>query len=487
MQAQPIHHAKALYDYTRQTDEEVSFPEETALTVFDTSDPDWVLVGCNGEYGFAPANYIELADGAAPPPPPRPSASYDDSEEEANGVAEAPSPVSAAPPAASGPAAAIAGIMGGRPPSSPPDSRSVSSPPPSMSLPPRPTRQTFTPEVSDEDEGPPPSLPRRPESQALSPPITQYATARESSRDAESPGVKASSPYNRAVQFDRGDEEDEPPVSTPGGYRLYHINEMVSAMGKRKKMPNTLGIDIAKGTILIAPAKSRDGPQQEWTADKLTHYSIEGKHVFMELKRPSKSVDFHAGSKDTANEIVSVLGEMAGAFKAEGLREVIAAGTGTGGQKKGHMVYEFMAQGDDEVTVAEGDEVIILDDTKSEEWWMIRRMKNGKEGVVPSSYVEVTGMMPGSSSHTGINAGLSTVEQNRLEEERLAKEAMRASKAKEEEESERSEVGPGIRPPQRGSSLSQADQSSNVSSQRRKSRHDSKSAGSKSSEFSFHI
>ena len=72
---------------------------------------------------------------------------------------------------------------------------------------------------------------------------------------------------------------------------------MVSAIGKKKKLPTTLGLNLATGTIMIAPEKSRDGPQQEWSAEKLTHYSIEGKHVFMELVRPSKSVDFHAGAK----------------------------------------------------------------------------------------------------------------------------------------------------------------------------------------------
>lgn len=40
---------------------------------------------------------------------------------------------------------------------------------------------------------------------------------------------------------------------------MYNINEMVSIMGKRKKMPTTLGVNIATGVILIAPEKSRDG------------------------------------------------------------------------------------------------------------------------------------------------------------------------------------------------------------------------------------
>jgi len=58
LQAKPTHAAKALYEYTRQTDEEVTFAEDAILEVFDTSDPNWTLVGVNDEYGFAPANYI---------------------------------------------------------------------------------------------------------------------------------------------------------------------------------------------------------------------------------------------------------------------------------------------------------------------------------------------------------------------------------------------------------------------------------------------
>lgn len=226
----------------------------------------------------------------------------------------------------------------------------------------------------------------------------------------------------------RSYDEDQPALLS-GGFHLYSINEMVSVMGKDKKMPTTLGLNLATGLIMIAPEMSRDGPQQEWTAEKLTHYSIEGKHVFLELVRPSKSFDFHAGAKDTAQEITRGLGEIAGAARAEGLREVLEASAGSGGgQKKGHVLYDFMAQGEDEVTVAVGDEVIVVDDTKSEEWWMVRRLKNGKEGVVPSTYVEVTGIVAPPRTSSGINAGKSVVEQNRLDEERMVKEAVRASK-----------------------------------------------------------
>jgi hypothetical protein len=265
---------------------------------------------------------------------------------------------------------------------------------------------------------------------------------------------------------------------------MYNINEMVSVMGKRKKMPTTLGINLKTGTILIAPERAQDGPSQEWTADRMSHYSREGKHVFLELVRPSKSIDFHAGAKDTAEEIVAALGEMAGAAKALGLREVIAAGTGAQ-QKQGQVLYDFMAQGDDEVTVAAGDEVIVLDDS-NDEWWQVRRVKNGKQGVMPGSYVEVTGTVampaPSASIPPPHHTSRSTVEQNRLEEARLTREAVKAAQREEERErgKQQAEVGPGINLPDRTSSLSARD-SGNKAGQQRSTRENGSSKSGKSS------
>jgi len=299
-------------------------------------------------------------------------------------------------------------------------------------------------------------------------------------------GVLPSPPYNRAIQKDR-DFDDDQALPSPGGFHLYNIHEMVSHMGKNKKMPMTLGINIAKGMIMISPEKSRDGPQKEWTADKLTHYSIEGKHVFMELVRPSRSIDFHAGAKDTAQEIVRALGELAGIARAEGLREVIAASSGSGGgQKKGQMLYDFMAQGDDEVTVAVGDEVIVIDDVKSDEWWLVRRLKNGKEGMVPSSYVEVTGTVPSASQgSSALDAARSTVEQNRMEEERLAREASRAQRKREESGSKGAEVGPGLQLPVRNSSLEIGNDTKRSSQRSKRDSREAKTpATTKPSEYS---
>lgn len=431
--------------------------------MYDTEDPEWTLVGLDGEYGFAPANYIEItgkAEHASPQPPLSPQSPIPIPEPELTSVQYAQPSTS--------PAFAIAGIMHKK-------SLSSGSPPANVTLPPR--RPQLTPEDSDEEQ-PAPSLPRRPPSEQLSPPPTQYA----SPRTPDSPGVTASSPHNRAIGQTFGDDQ---PQAKAGGYHLYNINEIVSAMGKNKKLPTTLGLNLATGVIMIAPEKSRDGPQMEWTAEKLTHYSIEGKHVFIELVRPSKSIDFHAGAKDTAHEIVRGLGEIAGAARAEGLREIIDAGSGAGGLRKGKILYDFMAQGDDEVTVTIGDEVAVLDDTKSEEWWMVRRLKNSKQGVVPSSYVEITGILPPPRTSSGINAGKSVVEQNRLEEKELTKEAMKTSKA---QDTKGYEVGPGLKLPTRGSSIARGNHSNQtLQRSKRDSKHGRSSSGSKSSKSQFSV
>ena len=391
-QAPRISYARAIYEYTRQTDEELSFPEDAALEVFDMSDPDWILVGLDDEYGFVPSNYIEMQETkdvpqspSSPSPPTLPMRPQS---------ASSPSQASVrSPPSA---AAALATVMQGR----------AAVQPSSPSTPPKPPRQAVH---FDESQGfdidnttgeTSPALPTRPR------PTADEAGSRYRADDSV---------------------QDNAAYRNPGGFHMYNINEMVSVMGKRKKMPTTLGINLGTGIILIAPERAEDDPPQEWSAEKMTHYSREGKHVFMELVKPSKSIDFHAGAKDTAEEIVAALGELAGASRAEGLREVIMAGSQRR-LRKGHVAYDFMAQGNDEVTVAAGDDVVILDDSRSEEWWQVRRVKNGKEGVVPASYIEVTGTITPPQVSPAADSARATVEQNRLEEIRLTKEAIRASK-----------------------------------------------------------
>jgi actin cytoskeleton-regulatory complex protein SLA1 len=117
-----------------------------------------------------------------------------------------------------------------------------------------------------------------------------------------------------------------------------------------------------------------------------------------------------------AAEISDAIGEIAGATRASGLREVAAASGDPlpplpetsalaqrhkredsddlpidDGIKRGVMLYDFDPQGDDELAVRQDQIVEILDDSH-EEWWKCKA--GSREGVVPASYVDVIKTRP---------------------------------------------------------------------------------------------
>ncbi len=101
---------------------------------------------------------------------------------------------------------------------------------------------------------------------------------------------------------------------------------------------------------------------------------------------------------------------------------------------------------------------------------------------MPSSYVEITGTVPTSTSSatSGINAGKSIVAQNRLEEERLTKESRQVGR-QGGIQIRQSEVGPGMRLPERNSSLSARDNNNSDGQQRSRRENGRAESASKSS------
>lgn len=144
-------HAKALYDYEKQSPEELSFEEDADVTVYDKDDGDWYFCSVGSAYGLAPSNYIEEGTGAS---------------DQADQVAE--EPAQAAYAAAS----------------PPPASTYVPPPPPSTYIPPPP---------------PPTFGVRRPGSQAAEP--------------APEPDEQADSDAESFLEPKRPTREVQPPVA----------------------------------------------------------------------------------------------------------------------------------------------------------------------------------------------------------------------------------------------------------------------------------
>lgn len=70
-------------------------------------------------------------------------------------------------------------------------------------------------------------------------------------------------------------------------------------------------------------------------------------------------------------------------------------GDGDGGQAV--ALYDFTADGDDELSVHEGEPLWVIE-RDSEDWWKVRNSR-GEEGVVPASYIEVISPSPRATMH----------------------------------------------------------------------------------------
>ncbi|KAI9464442.1 hypothetical protein BJY52DRAFT_1249080 [Lactarius psammicola] len=337
---------KAQYDYDAAAEGELSVKEDQLLLVFGPEEDGWLLVQdkVDGKVGYVPANYIEAVD-------------------DASSTAAVPS--------------ATSNIIV-------PDS------------PPRPAR-----------------------------PVSTYVDPAELVRSTASK-VKADT------------------------IKTWAVSE-IDKKGKKKK--GTLG--VGNGAIFFASEADKT-PVQKWQISDITSADIDkSKHVLIEVGgSAAASLHFHAGNKDTAEEILAKL-ESSRSLARESIESTAAPaaavehqadpepepepapapaqapvqrtlpppllsnGSNSPGKKGVHFseaspaiipprpasppepeheeaegleavaLYDFQAQGDDELTVAEGDALWVIEQ-EGDEWWKCRNTR-GDEGVVPASYIEPTG------------------------------------------------------------------------------------------------
>lgn len=342
----------ALYDYDKQTEEELTFKEGDQFNVFDLNDPDWLLVGdmAGQMYGFIPSNYIEF-NSAAP-----------------TAQSLAPLPISSFAP--------------------PPVHKDLTPQPqlqpqlqPQQS---QPEKEEIVDEYPEEEDEAPPPMPSRPGNTGSQAVAAAPRPAQPSNNSPPQPVLQDVDGNHKEHTFD-------------GEYFKWFIDEVD---GRKKR---SVVLSVGNGLIILKPntdnpkklkLRSASSLDNNWRIRDLMQYNHEKKHVFLEFRNPTASIELHAGTKDVAEAIVTILGDLKGVEEAKGLKEVARASlTKASGNNKriGVLLYDFRAQGDDELSVREGDEIYIVDLSKSKEWWMCERVSDGKQGVVPSSYIEITG------------------------------------------------------------------------------------------------
>ncbi|KAK6201102.1 SH3 domain protein [Scheffersomyces amazonensis] len=359
--------ATAVFDYDKQTEEELSFTEGEKFNVYDLNDPDWILVGniAQTQFGFIPSNYIELDSGATTSSIPVPSQSQP-LQPQLPISAFAPPPLhrdrsESAPPepvaqAVSEPAAAI----------------NYSYEPSPQKL---PQRQEQYSNHYEEEEAPP--MPSRPGTSSNLSPVVNLNKPQPELPINESPGTRSGGEKVEDLHQEH---------SFDGEFFTWYIDEVDG----RKKKP--VVFSIGQGLVIIRP-NNKDNDNQ-WRLKDLIDFNQEKKHVFLDLKNPKVSIELHCGTRDVAEAISSILGDLKGAEHAKGLKEIAKASQATTNEKNkkiGRLIYDFEAQGRDELMSREGDEVYIVDESKSKDWWYCENIETGKQGVIPSAYIEIIG------------------------------------------------------------------------------------------------
>ncbi|KAG7194640.1 cytoskeletal protein binding protein [Scheffersomyces spartinae] len=377
--------AVALYEYNKQTEEELSFDEGAKFNIYDVSDPDWYLAGdvaTGTTFGFLPSNYVEIGElggggvaaaTAAPISTPttttaitnadvtyRPNASTTNLDKELP-----PHPLEQSPYKEQSPLATF-------PP--PPKHQSLSG-----------SRERVVSLDGNDDEEAPPPMPSRPNNNNNNNSMSMSAR-----HDYDDDEESAPPTPSRPMAQDSNDQEH----SFDGEYFTWYLDEIE---GKKKR---AIVLSVGKGLIILKPntkkyrLKSASLVDNQWKIKDLLDYSFEKKHFFLEFKNPHASIELHTGSKDVAEAIFSVLGDLKGATTATALREVERAShttTNAKNRKIGRLMYDFDVQGEGELGAQEGDEVYIIDDSKSRDWWMCQSVSSGKQGVIPASYIEIIG------------------------------------------------------------------------------------------------
>lgn len=211
---------------------------------------------------------------------------------------------------------------------------------------------------------------------------------------------------------------------TPNGPGSAGVAEVktwaVTDIDQKKKRKGTLG--IGNGALIFASESDKTGVQQ-YSLSKVRVIGTEkGKHLILQCDNEERH--FQVASKDLDEMVTKIeQGHQALSIQApnptpapskmKGLASPTTSLTPSlrppsamanpdrpSGQnarkvsfaepvgKPATALYDFDAQGDDELTVQEGERLYVLDDTSDDDWWKCSRMSNGEEGVVPATYID---------------------------------------------------------------------------------------------------
>ncbi|KAL9538294.1 hypothetical protein MBANPS3_011040 [Mucor bainieri] len=328
-QVTPIGRVRAEFDYAAQQEEELSFEEGDEMDLLEQDDPDWFLVkSSKGEIGLAPSNYVQDAE---------------DHFEEAQEQQQDPIPT-------------------------PPAVTQASMAPPAVQ------------------------------------PILSHATG--------------STTATREVIADDA--------------QSWNVHEYDAAKKKKKKGKGSLF--VGNGMICYGSETDKSLPVQQYPILDVTKYLYDGKNLHIEIDGAKQAVlDLQASSKSEAKAILVKISDSTRAAQMSNTHlslssqkqiaapapaippmtsassyEAAAASPSPQSHypaqhaqeqeeqeeeesncvpKWGISIYSFQAEGGDELSVEENEQIYVLDYERTDGWWRVQKV-DGDVGLVPSSYVQ---------------------------------------------------------------------------------------------------
>ncbi|KAJ2451815.1 cytoskeletal protein binding protein [Coemansia sp. RSA 2336] len=351
----PIARAKALYAYEPALEEETTLVEDEEVDIIEQDDPDWYMARTRGGYGFVPKAYVEIVP------------------DKAQGIVNGTDASLAAPP-----------LPQQLPPSPKLD---APAPIPDALVPTTPSSQVPV--------APSPPLP---------PPLPPISSAQPSAPLPSEPAARSSAPKTAEVDS---------------------ISHFSVVLGKKKKGQKiTLG--VSNPTLIVDSNDDTTLPKRYSTGD-ISRCSTKKALLTVEIGgfEPA-AFDFTCSSNSEAERIADAINAARrGMFIGDRMIEpqtnlqqppkedvpfALPAQTDepmlspnidapfvspppssmpSDLQEHAKVLYDFTSDDSDELSVKEGDTVLVLDKSDSD-WWQVRELPtNGRAGLVPAAYVEI--------------------------------------------------------------------------------------------------
>ncbi|KAI9262560.1 hypothetical protein EDC94DRAFT_608483 [Helicostylum pulchrum] len=200
----------------------------------------------------------------------------------------------------------------------------------------------------------------------------------------------------------------------------WNVHEYDAAKKKKKKGKGNLY--IGNGMLCYGSETDKSLPVQQYPILDVTKYLFDGKNLHIEVNGSKNAVlDLQASSKSEAKAILAKIADstriaqQSATHLSQQQRQMAAPATpivmsapplptapiqqqqqeeeeeeeeeSNCVPKWGISIYSFTAEGGDELSVEENEQIYVLDYERTDGWWRVQKV-DGDTGLVPSSYVQ---------------------------------------------------------------------------------------------------